>query len=85
MANHDSKLSTAFNFREIISKIANNGWMAFIIWYILTGFVFGLILGIGNTLISIFNIGGSILVSLIGFAYIYIYLFRSVALFYMSK
>jgi hypothetical protein len=85
MANNDSKLSTAFKFREIINKIANKGWMNFIIWYIVTGIVFEIVFGIGNALGNIFRLSGVILASLTVIAYVFLYLYRSIALFYMSK
>lgn len=36
MANNSSKLGSAFNFKEIINKIATNGWTNLIAWYMLT-------------------------------------------------
>ena len=36
MANNDSKLLTAFRFRDIIDKISILGWRNIIIWYIVT-------------------------------------------------
>ena len=47
MANNDSKLGSAFNFRDILNKISTNGWINLIIWYIVTGIIFLVLFIIG--------------------------------------
>jgi hypothetical protein len=89
MANNNSKLVEAFKFREIFNKIAIIGWKNLIIWYVTTGFVF-LILSIVGLVINgilgvIYPIAGTILTSLIILSYIYMYLYRSVALLYTTN
>jgi len=90
MANNDSKLSAAFRFREILTKISTIGWVDLLIWYIITGIIFLVLLFVGSIITSIigrliFVPLGLILMSLLVTPYIYMYLSRSVALFYMSK
>ena len=88
MANNEGKLSTAFKFHEIINKIRIIGWGNIIIWYFLTG-IFLLILLFIGLVIGIFNlkhpIQGLLLLSLIIAPYFYLYLYRAVALFYISE
>ena len=90
MANNNSELSSAFRFHEILDKISTNGWINLIIWYILTGIIFLILLAIGGLVTNIigritFPIVGTMLISLTVMPYIFIFLSRSVALFYMSK
>ncbi|AEG17323.1 DUF4013 domain-containing protein [Methanobacterium paludis] len=89
MANNDSKLGSAFRFHELINKISTKGWKNLIIWYIVTGIIYLIIFSIGVVVTNIFSlinsIVGIVLVSLILNPYIYMYLSRSVALFYMSE
>jgi len=86
MANNDSILNSAFRFREILDKIRTKGWINIIGWYILTGILALIIITLGNivtNISSIFNvIVGIVLYSLIIIPYLYMYLSRSVALFY---
>jgi hypothetical protein len=90
MADNGSKLGTAFRFHEILNKISLKGRVNFIIWYILTGIIFLVILIIGSSLTN--DIGrltfptiGIILLSLVVNPYLSMYINRSVALFYISK
>jgi hypothetical protein len=90
MANNDSKLGAAFKFREILDKISTNGWINLIIWYVVTGIIFLVLFIIGTFVTNIIgrlvlNVLGTILLSLLVLPYLYMYSYRSVALFYMSK
>lgn len=89
MAYYDSKLAAAFRFGEIFNKIGNIGWLNFIIWYIVTGIIYLALLFIGSLISIIFDsispIIGGLIISLIVGPYTTMYLFRSVALVYMSK
>jgi hypothetical protein len=90
MANNDSELSSAFRFYEILDKISTNGWINLIVWYIVTGILFLILLFIGSLVTNIigritFPIVGTILISLTVMPYLFMFLSRSVALFYMSK
>jgi len=90
MANTDGKLSAVFRFREIFNKIKNIGWANLIIWYIVTGILLLIMSFIGLIVTMIIAmltslIVGIVLFSLIIVPYLAIYLFRGVALFYMSK
>jgi hypothetical protein len=90
MANNDSKLSSAFRFHEIFDKISSNGWINLIIWYIVTGIIFLILLAVGGLITDIIGritspIVGTLLISLTVLPYLFMFLSRSVALFYMSK
>ena len=90
MANNDSKLGSAFNFRDILNKISTNGWINLIIWYIVTGIIFLVLFIIGIFVTDIIgglvlNVLRTVLLSLLVLPYLYMYIYRSVALFYMSK
>jgi len=98
MIENDSKLSEAFKFHNILDKIKIKGVIRLIIWYIMTGIVF-LILMLIFTIIFVTlsyliqDITGivpqrlitDILIAIIGIPFIFGYLYRSVALFYMSE
>jgi hypothetical protein len=90
MANNDSELSSAFRFHEILDKISTKGWVNLIIWYIVTGILFLILLAIGGLVSSIigiitFPLVGTILISLTVMPYLFMFLNRSLALFYMSN
>lgn len=90
MAFYDSDLGAAFKFREIFNKLSNIGWGNLIIWYITTGIICLILIFIGGLVEAIFNliglkIIGVVLVPLIVLPYIFIYIFRSSALFYSSE
>lgn len=90
MADNSSKLSIAFQFRIILNKISSKGWIKFFLWYILTGIVSLIILVIGSIVSGIiglltFRTIGIILLSLFVAPYLYMFIYRSVALFYLSK
>lgn len=88
MAYYDSKLISAFKFSEIFNKIGNIGWLNFIIWYIITGIIYLVLLFIGGFIAGLFNlisfIIGGLIISLIVTPYTTIYVVRSVALIYKS-
>lgn len=99
MVNNDSKLIIAFRFQDIIDKISLLGWRNFIIWYIVTGVVSLILIAISSILIVILMllikgfgitftqtlIVEDVLVPLFLLPYLFMYLFRSVALFYKSE
>lgn len=89
MANNNTKLRSAFRFHDIINKIRSIGWGNLILWYLVTGTIYLIISIVGAIITGIFSIinpiVGIILSSLIVSPYIYTYLNRSIALFYMSK
>ena len=88
MANNSSKLGSAFKFKEILNKIATNGWMNLIAWYMLTALFVLIIYEIGIIVSNITNIIypyiGIILIALILIPYISIFIGRLVSLFYNS-
>jgi hypothetical protein len=90
MAFYDSDIGAAFKFREIFNKISNIGWGNLIVWYITTGIIcliivfLGAVIEVFFTLIGL-KVIGVILLPLIVFPYMSIYIFRSVALFYLSE
>lgn len=89
MAYYDGEFSSAFRFREIIDEIKSIGWNNLLKWYIATGILFLVLFSMGviisYALSSIYNLELVIglLLSLTLIPYIYMYLARSVALFYM--
>lgn len=90
MADNGSRLGLAFRFREILNKISSNGWIKFILWYVISGIIALIILFAGSIVTS--GIGhltlpviGLILMPLFVAPYFYMFVYRSVALFYMSK
>jgi hypothetical protein len=91
MANNDSKFTYAFKLREIINKIGVIGWGKLIKWYIANGIILlilsFIVVSITLFLIKINSIGIGlylIFLSLIFAPYIYLYISRSIALFYKS-
>lgn len=86
MAYNDCKFDSAFKFGEIFNKIGQIGRINLIIWYILTGIIYLVLLIVGNIIISTLSIINPILIgvvsSLILATYLNIYLFRSMALVY---
>jgi hypothetical protein len=89
MANNNSKFRTAFRFHDIIDKIGRIGWGNLIIWYIVTGTIYIIINVTGSIITTIFSIlnpiVGIVISSLIISPYLYMYLNRSIALFYLSE
>lgn len=100
MANNDSELLTAFRFRDIIDKISILGWRNIIIWYIVTGIValililiflifiallLLLVQGFGKVAFTQTLIIEDVLIPLILAPCLFMYLFRSIALFYKSE
>jgi hypothetical protein len=90
MAHNDSKIGAAFKFGEIFNKISNIGWGNFIIWYIVTGIIYLIFIGItvgiefGFNLIHI-KIVGAVLTLLFIASFMDIFLYRSAAMFYLSR
>ncbi|ADZ09854.1 hypothetical protein Metbo_1627 [Methanobacterium lacus] len=98
MANNNGKLSAAFKFRQITNKLSSVGWKNLIVWYVLTEFIYLIILFISGIIIkeishliipSAGNALGpliiTILMSLIVISYLYMYLYRSLALLWLKK
>ena len=90
MAFYDSELDAAFKFREIFNKISSIGWGNFAIWYVVTGIICLIVIFVGAFVEVIFNlislkIIGVVLVPLVLLPYMFIYVFRSSALFYLSE
>ena len=90
MANSTGKLGAAFGLGGIFNKIGNIGWGNLIVWYIAVGFIY-LALTLVGSFITTFGISkltqpiiGSLILSLIVIPYIYMFLYRSVALVYKS-
>ena len=88
MAHNGSKFSTAFKFSAIFNKISNIGLGNLIIWYIVTGIIYLILITMGgfiSILLDLINpIVEHVLTMLIITSYIWIYLSRSVALAYKS-
>jgi hypothetical protein len=82
MANNDSKLSAAFRFHEILTKITSIGWENLIMWYMVIGILYLILLVISNIFPS-FVWQSLLLLSIT--PYFYMYLARSMALFYISE
>lgn len=87
MAKNDSKLRYAFNFREIFHTITNNGLKNLIILYIAILLPFSILLLLKQILYlgTIYPSPEFIILVLIGSSYSAMYLYRLVALFYLSK
>jgi Protein of unknown function (DUF4013) len=89
MAYNNSKFSAAFRFHDIRDKIGRIGWGNLIIWYIITGTIYIIITVIGSIITATFSvinpIIGIVLSSLIVSPYLYMFVNRSIALFYMSE
>ncbi len=93
VAKNDSKFRCAFNFREIIDKIRIIGWGNLIKWYIANGIIFIILsfiyVPITLNLLKLHNNTGIILtvifMSLIIAPFVYLYLSRSIGLFYISE
>jgi hypothetical protein len=89
MAYNDSKIGAAFRFGETFNKIKNIGWGNFILWYIVTGIIYLVLMGIGILIQGLFDlfhleIVGAVLYGLILLPYMCIFIFRSIALIYQS-
>ena len=86
MACKDSKLSAAFRFHEIFSKIREMGCKNLILWYITVGIPFLVLLvidiGLGLLLNLIILKLCFLLISVIAATYFYIYVARSLGLIY---
>lgn len=98
MANNGNNLSAAFKFRVIIDKISSKGWRNLILWYIITIvllfvliFIIGILIG-SIVLVTTHFITGindrilqDLLLTFFALPYLYMYLARSIALFYKSE
>jgi len=89
MAYNDCEFNSAFRFGKILNKIGHIGWINLIIWYIKTGIIYLALLLVGSLIIDILGTISPIIIgllsSLVLATYLNIYLFRSVALIYMSE
>jgi Protein of unknown function (DUF4013) len=100
MADNNSELIKAFRFREIIDEINKLGLRNLIIWYIATGMIFLVLTAVGAVilifLLSLIKFSGimtlsqtfileDVLIALILAPYLFMYFYRSLALFYRSK
>lgn len=88
MANNYSKLRVAFRFREIFNKIGTIGWINLIRWYLVMGIIYLILNFIGLLITGIFSSINHIvdlIMELLLIPYIVMFLFRSLALFYISK
>ncbi len=97
MAYNGGKFGAAFRFHEILNKIGSIGWKNFIVWYVVTGFIYLLIYVVGMFVLKSFgffsyhyfgikiNIILELLSLLIITPFLFIYLHRAMALFYRSK
>jgi hypothetical protein len=89
MAYYEGEFRSAFRFREIFDEISSIGWGKLIMWYMVTGILFLIpFFIVNNVIIYIFSlihisIVGGVLTSLIIAPYFYMYMARSVALYYM--
>jgi hypothetical protein len=89
MVYNNSKIESAFKFGEIFNKISNIGWGNFLLWYIVIGIIYLIISVIGLVIMAFFNlihlkIVGGVLYPLIIGSYMAIFIYRAVALFYIS-
>lgn len=88
MARNDSKLSAAFRFHEIFSKIRYSGWKNIITWYITLEIPFLILfvidIGLGFLINFITLKLGLMLIAVIAATYFYMYVARSLGLFYNS-
>jgi len=86
---NNGKLNAAFKFKEIFKIITSKGWKYLISWYVVTVIFYLIFATVGIILtgyISKFNpLIGTVLSILIVSTYLYIYLARSVALFYIQS
>ncbi|HML05874.1 MAG TPA: DUF4013 domain-containing protein [Methanobacterium sp.] len=91
MAYYDGEFKSAFRFREILEEISSIGWSNLLKWYLMLlifVIVFIIISSVVSYISSLFNlyfvyITVGILLSLVLTSYFYIFLARSLALFYM--
>jgi hypothetical protein len=89
MVYNDTEINAALKFGEIFNKISNIGWGNFLLWYLVTGIIYLIMAVIGVLIIGVFSlihlkIVGGILYPLIIGSYMSLFIYRSVALFYMS-
>lgn len=87
MARNDSKLRSAFRFHELFSKIREIGWKNLLLWYITVGIPFLILLvtdiGMAFLLSNLITLKlGLVLIAVILATYFYMYLARSLGLFY---
>jgi hypothetical protein len=89
MVYNNNDIEYALKFGEIFNKISNIGWGNFLVWYLVTGIIYLILLVIGIIIIGFFalihlKIIGGILYPLIIGSYMSFFIYRSAALFYMS-
>ena len=88
MADNNSQLGAVFRFRELLNKITAIGWVNIIEWYLLSGIILLLIFSIALFITDIFSSISHIidlLIELLLIPYLLMYVFRSVALLYISE
>jgi hypothetical protein len=91
MAYYEGEFKSAFRFREILDEIRSIGWFNLIKWYAATGILFLALFVMGNVIayifslihVNIINIIVGLLLSLTLIPYLYIYIARSLALYYI--
>ncbi len=89
MVYNNSDINAAFKFGEIFNKISNIGWGNFLVWYVVSGIIYLILLVIGVSIVGVFalihiKIIGGILYPLLIIPYMSFFIYRSAALFYMS-
>lgn len=89
MAYYEGELKSGFRIREIFEEISLIGWKNLIKWYITIGILYLILIIIASTIrtyISIINpILGGLIMLLFILPYSYIFLARSIALFYIHE
>ena len=89
MVYNNSDINAAFKFGEIFNKISNIGWGNFLVWYVVSGIIYLILLVIGVSIVGVFalihiKIIGGILYPLLIIPYMSFFIYRFAALFYMS-
>ncbi len=88
---YSGKLENALDFNGIIGKISRIGWGSFVVWYLFTVAVVSLVLYFGGLKLGgVFNrfwpvVGGLLFVFFVVCPYVFMFFFRSSALFYISE
>lgn len=89
MAYHEKNISYAFKFGEIKAMISDMGWGKLIGWFICTGIIYLVMIGIGMIINSLLGLAhlrfiGLIFYSLLIIPFAMTFLFRSISLIYKS-
>jgi hypothetical protein len=83
MAFYDGEFGSAFRFSEILSTISQIGWVDLLIWYIVVGVVYFVIIFLGG-LLNLIPLLGSLILIIIIYPYSYLFISRAVAWIYAS-